>query len=982
MSIGNSGSCGDNAPYEDVLETISSSLAGTYETQKEIYTLFDERLGKLCDHVDECIDAIVKAIDEKYAGAAKTCDECKAMVANGMGGTIEYALACASSCASDVSSSCSPGDGKQDGSTCTGCGKEPCCCKDNACVPCGEDKTDTFVAYCNPTTGSVIVGKQGEIEAGEGFFLIATGSDLDIVTAQANAQCTQTSTGVAFPPLIQPPGAKVNVQFANCSIEQYASGDAIRAIASNNAGALNADSIAKLYEANSKFPVLGVGFDAIASLLGGMWEHYAGTDTWFMTAMVDGLSQTLSCTSDNFKDCVKLVAAFDACEKQIGMNLQEFTSPLYYAMHAECRNRMLSPGEAMQAFLAKAFEQDTLDTHYAINGLCPAAAQWAVQAHKSKPSVDQLVRMRHRGILDEQQYSDQMRPLGYIDDGVAETIYQIAESLPDVSAIVGIVSHGGTNDNQANELGLDYGFEAFDTEQVKKWTESAGLKPETVKALWRSHWQTPGIGQLTEMYRRLHGDDSVDSEGELFGQIQSAYDSLAIPPFWRKFYNAMLLEPLTRRDIHNVYVTGSMTRDELKTAIAKTGHDADANSKLTDTLDKQRAVAILNHIAIRNWTKQQIDGTKCRDMLDIDGFESGEIDHAMENSEYEFAHSTWAEAFAKGSIDRTTFENLLTNQGVTQNGASSLAGTISYRIVDHQHIRDFVAGQISQATAVGQMTTDGMPQPVAQKMINDASSAVTDSQLLECIRGIKHRYMLGEMDSQEAANYLIRFGLEAARTNTVVSGFDCERSAEGTKVPVAKLCEWLGLGAIGPDEFLQRLHRLGYTDVNASLLLADCSRNLTIKQMKEAAKAVKEEVAAAEKIKRALDKAEATRLRELARLTAARAKQARLRQARDKQLLSASEKLYKILGGSLSASIDGVRYAVGQGQTRFGLALDESLPFAILAAETKGIKTMADYQSAFEALATAAAASTYTPPLAPSVSGDNVNGSTQPSSPQ
>ena len=390
-------------------------------------------------------------------------------------------------------------------------------------------------------------------------------------------------------------------------------------------------------------------------------------------------------------------------------------------------------------------------------------------------------------------------------------------------------------------------------------------------------------------------------------QIKGSLNALGITPFWQDHFMAVALQPLLKRDIRAAYTSGALTDDKLEPALRQTGHTDDAVETLKYELKAARRTALHSHIAIRNWVEQQIDGTDCQNQLSSDGFDTDTIALVMLDVEYEFGRSSWAEAFVKGLLPRQAFLDALTGHGVTDSGATALADKLSYRIVDHQSARNFIAGAIDRASAKQSMVLDGVASDAADKLLDDANSQLTNMFLTECTRGVRERYRVGEIDQSEALDALKGHGVDPAWAQSLIGYFDCGKRADGTRIAEEKLCHWLYIGTITPDYFLRSLHKLGYTDENASLLLQDCIQSNTLRAIKEAKQVAKEYASEQNRILAATKKAAALVDRQNQRLFEARKKAAKVREGRDKQIISAAERLYKLTSEGLSAAIDAVR---------------------------------------------------------------------------
>jgi hypothetical protein len=326
-------------------------------------------------------------------------------------------------------------------------------------------------------------------------------------------------------------------------------------------------------------------------------------------------------------------------------------------------------------------------------------------------------------------------------------------------------------------------------------------------------------------------------------------------------------------------------------------------------------------------------------------------------------------------MTKAQFSAYLSGWGVSGEGIEAIATKLSFQIVDHAAQKNYIAGTLSRDEANQRMQADGMPAETIYRLLRDADDGIANALALDCVRGIKHRYMNGEISNDEATHFLANRGIAADRIGQLVGNFACERNATGRQVAVEKLCHWLYIGAISQPDFMDRLLRLGYSEENAALLLYDCVQSNTLRAIKEANKVVAASQSSIDKIKRAKDKAEAAKQRNTQRLATARKKKAQLREGRDRQLLSASEKLYKATAGTLADAIQAVKDATFTCSSQYGLDIDECLKVSLLASEQMKGHEMSEFAGFVRQLAEAAASSGLEPmdedvDILPSSSGD------------
>lgn len=835
----------------------------------------------------------------------------------------------------------------------------------------------TFYGWCDLNGGEALV-TDSQASPGDSFKQVAFGDEEDAVLSEAQQICRTYEAKSPFVYQTKPipqTGAVSN----SCDINIYTGTTALRAIVGNQGQLFSVAGFAEVGASIASVGLDGINFGNLGSVIVGVMNRTFDTPPLVAHTMLPMVASALGCNNAEWVAGMEVLAAIGMITKFVGLDVSEFADPIKYALNSSCRRKFLGPGDALDAYLADAITPTELDIHFSIAGLCPSEVTKKIASERSKPEPEQIIMMRHRGIIGQSDYGRMFRQLGYLDPAVPENIFKISEHLPDIATAGRVVQSGAIDEKSAEQLGLSEDLDLLLGGVTGDWIHGNGISEETAELFWQSHWITPGVSTLFEMLHRLSGDKQFDANGELTDDVAAALKSLGIPKFWRDRMQAIAFAPLLKRDIRVAYTSGALSDDDLESAISKTGHDQQAIDVITKELKPARRHAILGHIALRSWAEQILDATQVRQQLSDDGYYDDVITQAMADTEFHFATSTWCEAYVRGSLPRADLLANLQNWGVTSAGSNAIAERLSWKIVDHQSIRNYIAGTINRGTAYNEMSTFGMQSATINQLLDNADDTRDNSLASECLGGIKSQYVTGGITNAEATDYLRGFGLDINYVNDAMSSFDCRRKAEGREVGVEKLCNWLYIGTIDQSEMYRRLLRMGYDEASASLLLIDCVNANTLKAVKKQQAEAKELQRTLDAERKAVDKVNATNQRNAERLAKLRSAQAKLRANRQQQYISASEKVYKGSDADLPTVLATVRAAIDSVKSAYGLTEDESLKIAILAAEQmKGLDISA-YRPLLEQLAGSAASAEPTPTLADVGEPDSSNGAVQPS---
>lgn len=887
-----------------------------------------------CKDIEKCIDKIIEALRQKFEGPLLSCEQCRTMAAQGLAGTIEYAIRCAHSTCDECLEVCSGGD---DGKCCKNCGEDKvnCKCKAGQCV--GEDKEEAedkrkWVGWCNPLTEQVQVTREGSAGPGSPWYQVALAeSELAAIElAQANCRKVEITRRFERPefPAVGP------FPSIHCSLGQYQSRDALNEIAQNVALANFVAAQAEFAEGLGGLGIGGLNVNNVGEMLVGLMNTFAAQPPALLQSVLPTVAEMLGCTLPAFTNSVTAIAGLGLVQKMTGADLDDFTLPYRYAANLACQQRWLDADKALGAFLANAISYDELQTLWQMHGYCPQNVPWTLQAARAKPIPLQLSMLRRRGLHTSTDYQNGMRELGYLDPEEAEKLFTLTEQVPTLNDITRLMVRDADDESVKHWQESDELFTKKYGGRLKQWAQFQGIPDEFFKLYWRAHWSIPSPTQLFEFYHRLRKDPKYGGEDQFLSDIKEALIQQDILPFWQDKYLAVSFRPIGRIDIRRAYNIGAVSDDELPNLYGQLGYSDETSETLAKFTRRLRAASLPNHRAVKLWQKSVIDRDSAVKRLLDDGISQADIDRALSEAEAGFLSSPYSAAYTRGDISQEAYVQTLITQGVSENGARRLANILSFKITNHPALKQYIAGTLDLADARSTMVDAGMNTQVIDRLITEADIAVDASFAVACQKGIKRRYLLGELDEGEAKSALQKSGTTQTRANRLVTNWQCEKSAVGKAIPAAKLCEWLARGVIDSPEFISRLTKIGYTYENASLMLQDCLTFVNEKRAREAEKLAKQQIDAQVKAARATEQANAKVARREAQLKAGREKQAKARINRQAQLLSAAAKLADKCDCTLDDSIGLVQSQVARLQTEFALTLDETLKTIILAVES------------------------------------------------
>lgn len=937
----------------DCCDRISQGFASVASALGEINSTLSSKLSKGKDAVELTFDEIVQKLRDKFETGVKSCDQCKEMIRQGLGGTIEYAVQCAGSCLDKAKCECSMGDESCWGQPCDGCGEACCVCNNGICEPtdCPEQpKPKQFIGWCSPITGSIAVTAADAGPPGAGFYQVAIGTDEQAVAIEAAANCKKQEQGTTVTG-VNPSGQPINVPAALCNFDEFISGGGVQRLRSNSATADMSAGISQATAAISSLGFEGLNLTIPGNFIVGLGRAITGQPGYWATELLPKALAAIGCADADVQTALQMVAALETIGKQAGVDLSPWMDQVKYVANARCRQQFMTPDQALAAYLANVIDYRKLDGHWAIANVCNESLESTLQASRAKPVPLQLAIMRRRKLIDSGGYAAGMRQLGYLESGVAEQLFQITEQVPTLSDIIRFMVRDTDDQALVAKFDLDAKFTDKYQKQLKDWSEAQGIPEIIARYAWRAHWGIPAPGQLFTFYQRLRDNPKYGGRDKLLQDVKDALVQQDILPFWHEHFLDTSFRPISRVDIRRMFNIGALTQDEVTNAYRQLGSSDENADRLTKFAVRVRNAAALGHRGVKLWLKFAISRAEAKQRMVADGFPDDVADEALSDSENAFASSVPAAAFLRGAINRTQFTDRLETVGVTQQSAASIADQLSLKVTSHPAVKGLASGALDEATAKAAMIDFGMDEQVIDNLITAVSQETDYAFLAACQRGIKRRYLMGEFDRQGAETELTNRGTSAARAVKLVNAWDCEKSAVGKSVPTSRLCQWLADGVISSLEFADRLEKIGHTALDAARIRDDCLASISVKRQKQADKDAKDQVSLERREQAALRRQNAIIIRTGNQQIRAANKAAATLRGRQKQFLSAAVKISKKCNCDLFDSQENARNQASRVQREYGLTIDESLQLIIKAADAWTGGDIATYQDSVTTLA-------------------------------
>lgn len=199
--------------------------------------------------------------------------------------------------------------------------------------------------------------------------------------------------------------------------------------------------------------------------------------------------------------------------------------------------------------------------------------------------------------------------------------------------------------------------------------------------------------------------------------------------------------------------------------------------------------------------------------------------------------------FNGGQIGKPELKDRLQDVGYSQPDAARLAD-----VLEAQRKRQLITttgGWTPRSTMTayrhGEVTRDFAELRMVefiddQKLANDLLDQADTQREAEarglCIKGIKNRFMFGELGTISAMKELLDLGLDANVVNALLQGWVCQRQSKRKQPAVAQIKTWWKRQIITTQDVIERLTNLGYREGDITNFIKVWSIELTEQQLK------------------------------------------------------------------------------------------------------------------------------------------------------
>ena len=159
---------------------------------------------------------------------------------------------------------------------------------------------------------------------------------------------------------------------------------------------------------------------------------------------------------------------------------------------------------------------------------------------------------------------------------------------------------------------------------------------------------------------------------------------------------------------------------------------------------------------------------------------------------------------------------------------------------------------IGRTEALQRLKNGGLSDTGAEDALAIADRQRKNDSQMACIKGLKKKYMIYAVDPNEVIAELRSIGVAIENVTPLLATWNCERGSKLKELSLAQIASAYKNNVISPEEYMQRIERLGYQDADGVIIFesvrgAKDNRNRTDKvtELPDDKKTPTEKIAAA-----------------------------------------------------------------------------------------------------------------------------------------
>jgi hypothetical protein len=226
-----------------------------------------------------------------------------------------------------------------------------------------------------------------------------------------------------------------------------------------------------------------------------------------------------------------------------------------------------------------------------MHGLCIPWQEKVALAFKNKPGIAECIQLLNAGKIDDEKFKEWVRETNWCPGEKLDLMKYLAKPIPGVAEIFDGVTRHINDDDVAEALGLDNGFDQLSEGNIGDWLGRVGMDNDVLKFRWRSHWRAADFRTVQRLYMvGIIDRDGMVARYKNAGFPTTAAENMAdaiIKANWDKV--STLKGQRSAAELEKDYQVGHLSEDDYRQALTDKGCPQEQISDRVDAADERFA---------------------------------------------------------------------------------------------------------------------------------------------------------------------------------------------------------------------------------------------------------------------------------------------------------------------------------------------------------------------------------------------------------
>jgi len=378
------------------------------------------------------------------------------------------------------------------------------------------------------------------------------------------------------------------------------------------------------------------------------------------------------------------------CERITGAPFEYLSQGLKYDLQWAAPQYLPSQAEVDDLYTLKRIDDGLWECWTRANGNIPEHRRMVRDTRNTRPDVREEVLLEMRGSQSADDLKFRMERLGVTDQRDVTAYRELMKFIPGPSDLIRFMVRDSFDPQAVADNGYmeDFGPKFAASPEAQALAKAQGVDEKTMALFWAAHWNIPSYTQLSEMLHRLRpGRTPPGVKAVAAEDVKKALQVDDYAPAWVERMMAVSYNTITRTDLLQWYVNGSIERAELIERLMDTGYNEADATEIVRNWDFEVANRRSNRA--RTWTRDRIVKAYVAGTLDrIDAMklllktipDPAEVTDVLDEADLirltqqrDKCIRSWRARYMKGEFDLATIKRQLRLMGLDELQADNLA---------------------------------------------------------------------------------------------------------------------------------------------------------------------------------------------------------------------------------------------------------------------------------------------------------------------